>query len=72
MGGNGKDGWTYGEKNMAVTYKEQYCPNCDKDTSFQEFSSWTGVLKRCMECGYTENKPKDEYKIPTPWDIINE
>ncbi|KKM94990.1 hypothetical protein LCGC14_1192730 [marine sediment metagenome] len=56
---------------MTITYNEQYCPDCDKDTSFREVSSWTGVLKRCMECGYTENKPKDKYEIPTPWEIIN-
>ncbi len=56
---------------MAVTYKEQPCPCCDKDTPFQVFSSWTGVLKRCTECGYTKSEPKDEYKIPTPWDILN-
>ncbi len=59
------------KNNMAITYKEQYCPNCDKDTSFQEFSSFTGVLKRCMECGYEKSEMADEYKIPTPWEIIN-
>lgn len=72
MGGNGKDGRNYGEKSMAITYKEQHCPNCNKDTSFQEFSSWTGIFKRCMECGYTKNEMADEYEIPTPWEIIND
>ncbi len=57
---------------MAVTYKEQYCISCDKDTSFQVFSSFTGLTKRCIECGYTKSEPKDKYKIPTIWDILED
>ncbi len=57
---------------MAITYKELYCPDCDKDTPFQEFSSFTGVLIRCTECGYTKNEMADKYEIPTPWEIIND
>ena len=56
---------------MTVTYIEQHCPYCDKDTSFQEFSSFTGTLKRCMECGYEVAELVEDYKIPTPLEIIN-
>ncbi len=56
---------------MAVSYIEQECPDCGELKMFQEFSSFTGVYRRCMECGYYESEMVEDYEIPTNWDIIN-
>jgi len=56
---------------MVITYIEEECPYCKELKIFQEFSSFTGKYKRCPECGYAIFEIEKEYKIPTPWEIIN-
>ena len=56
---------------MSISYIEQDCPSCGELKVFQEVSSWTGVYRRCMECGYYESELKEDYEIPSAWDIIN-
>lgn len=73
MGGRIKDAEVWeGGKYMAVSYIEYYCPDCDELTTFQEFASFTGTYRRCMECGYQVSVMTDieDFEIPTPWEII--
>ncbi len=44
---------------MTVSYIEQECPDCGELKVFQEFSSFTGIYRRCMECGYYESELSD-------------
>jgi uncharacterized protein (DUF983 family) len=62
-----------GKSDMTVSYIEDYCPDCDELTTFQEFASFTGTYRRCMTCGYQVSVMTDieDFEIPTPWEIIN-
>ncbi len=67
-----KGGKLLGEKSMAINYVEQECPGCGELKVFQEFTSFTGLIRRCMECGFEEvemSEPPTE--PPDMWDIIN-
>lgn len=56
---------------MAVSYIEDYCPDCGEQTTFQVFASFTGEYKRCMECGYGVSVMVRDFEVPDPWEIIN-